>query len=55
MSCGIGKILLKYAVLANIRVFRIIALLMSDNSLGDLSYLVYLCDFSFLLELIADL
>ena len=35
MSYGIGKMLLKYAVLANIRVFKIIALPMSDNSLGD--------------------
>ena len=35
MSCAIGKMLLEYAVLANIKVFRIIALPMSDNSLGD--------------------
>ena len=35
MSCGIGKMLLKYAVLTNIRVFKIIALLMSDSSFGD--------------------
>ena len=35
MSCGTGKMWLKYAVLASIRVFKIIALLVSDNSLGD--------------------
>ena len=35
MSCGIGKMLLKYAVLASIRVFKILALPVSDNSLGD--------------------
>ena len=44
MSCGKGKILLKYAVLANIRVFKIIALLMSDNSLGD-SLCMWFCIF----------
>ena len=44
MFCGIGKMLLKYAVLANIRVFRIIVLPISDNSLGD-SLFMWFCIF----------
>ena len=44
MSRVKGQMLLKYAVLANIRVFKIIALPMSDNSLGD-SLCMWFCIF----------